>query len=98
MTIKNELDYSLEQQKEDLNKILKDPEGRRFFWFLINTICGVSKELTDVSNVNLTYFNAGRQKVGKALVNKITEIKPVLLAQMASEEASKKNIKKLNKK
>ena len=62
-----------EWDKENLRSILKEKWGQGFLWRLLEE-CYVQGEPTVFDNANATYFNLGKQSVGKKLLTQILEI------------------------
>lgn len=85
------------RKKNDLGKLLKQPEFRRFIWGLLNNECGLYAEFNILEENPLHFFN-GKRFVALAIRKQILDLEPCFLAQMAAEEASEKNSKKIIKK
>jgi len=82
------------RQKEinDLFKILKTPEGRRWCWRMLDK-CGVFRNSFS-ANSNATAFAEGTRDVGLGLLRDINEADISAFAQMQNEYLSALNSKK----
>ena len=82
------------RQKEinDVGKILKTSEGRRYFWRLMDK-CGVFRTSFTL-NSNQTAFNEGMRDIGLETLRNITEADSSAFAQMQNEYVSALKSKK----
>lgn len=85
------------RQKEidDVRKILKTPEGRRFIWRQLSK-CGLFRNSFTL-NSNQTGFNEGQRNIGLDLLNDVNEADVAAFAQMQNEYLSALNSKKETK-
>jgi hypothetical protein len=91
-----------DKQREinDLGKILKIPEGRRFIWWLLSE----AKIFNNSFNLNtkLEDFNEGAKSIGLEVLNRVNKADVQAFAQMQneyiSEKKSKEELKKLEQK
>lgn len=72
-----------ENQKRDMQMILKLPEGRRFLWLLLGE-CRIYRTSFDHSG-SVTAFNEGKRSVGLAILDRITDADPSAYIQMQNE-------------
>jgi len=87
------LDEKNRKLKEDLNKILTLPEGRRFIWDLISKRCQIHETVFN-KDEHTMYFCEGQRSIGLNLLKRVLDLKPSYAMKMASEDASAKNSKK----
>ena len=82
------------RQKEidDVRKILKTPEGRRYFWRQLGK-CGIFRN-SFALNSNQTAFNEGIRDTGLGLLNDINEADGSAFAKMQNEYVSALKSKK----
>ena len=76
-----------ERELSDIRSILLKPEGRRFYWRIMEA----GRMFQDASageNTNQTFHNLGRQSVSRDFLNDLMESKPEALAQMQQERTS----------
>lgn len=83
-----------EHQKniDDVRKILKTPEGRRYFWRKMSE-CGIFHSSFN-PNSNQTAFNEGERNIGLGMLDEINEADVAAFAQMQNEYLSALNSKK----
>jgi len=83
---------------DDLRKIIKTPEGRRFVWKILSE-CSIYKASFTLNSMQ-TAFNEGRRDIGLALLADLNEADTFAYAKMqqeyVSELKSKQNEKKKN--
>ena len=68
---------------DDLQKVLKSPEGRRFVWRVLSE-AGVFKASFSLNSMQ-TAFNEGRRDIGIWLIKDIDRAEPNAYAQMQRE-------------
>ena len=76
---------------DDLRKILKTPEGRRYLWRQLGK-CGIFRNSFN-PNSNHTAFSEGQRNVGLALLIEINEADITAFAKMQNEYLSALNSK-----
>lgn len=76
----------------DVKRILKTPEGRRYFWKLLSR-CGMFRT-SFTPNSNLTAFNEGKRDIGLTALLEISEADSSAFAQMQNEYVSALKSKK----
>jgi len=76
---------------DDLRKILKTPEGRRYFWRQLGR-CGIFHNSFSL-NSNQTAFSEGQRNVGLSLLIEINETDITAFAKMQNEYLSALNSK-----
>lgn len=81
-----------QKEIEDVKKILKTPEGRRYFWRLLSK-CGMFRT-SFTPNSNLTAFNEGKRDIGLDTLIEISEADGSAFAQMQNEHVSALKSKK----
>lgn len=74
----------LEQQREDLTRLLKTPEFRRYVWRHMNETCGLMRSAAS-PNGSTQSINIGMQDVGRAMWAEIEQTSPLAIPQMMSE-------------
>ena len=79
--LQEHIDRLAEWDKENLRSILKEKWGQGFLWRLLEE-CYVQGEPTVFDNANATFFNLGKQSVGKKLLTKILEINADAYSEM----------------
>ena len=77
---------------DDVRKILKTPEGRRFIWKLWS-LSGIYRNPFNL-NSNLQSFNSGRMSIGQELLIDVNEADVTAFAQMQNEHISALKSKK----
>lgn len=90
-------DKRRERELSDIRFVLKSPEGRRFYWRLMekgrvfhDVFCGDS--------TNGTNYNLGRQSISRDFLNDLLEAKPEAYVQMQQErEAEDENERRAQK-
>lgn len=78
------LDKKRERELSDIRFILKSPEGRRFFWRVMEK----GRAFHDAyagQDTNGTNYNLGRQSISRDFLNDLLEAKPDALEQMQQE-------------
>lgn len=71
---------------DDVRKILKTPEGRRFIWRLWG-MCGIFRN-PFTANANQTGFNAGRMSIGQEILADVNDASVSAFAQIQNEHIS----------
>lgn len=76
------------RQKEidDIRRLLRTPEGRRFLWRMMS-LCGVFRN-PFTQNSNQTAFNAGMMNVGQTVLADVNEADVTAFAKMQQEYMS----------
>ena len=71
----------------DLAEEMKHPEFRRLLMFVIDdpTFCAVAQDAAEVSNVNQTFYELGKQRIGKLLLKRSAEAAPEMHLRMTAE-------------
>lgn len=80
-------DRRRERQLSDIRHVLKTPEGRRFYWRLMEE----GRVFVDpfcFEQTNNTHYQLGRQSVSRTFLNDLLEAKPEALQQMQLERKS----------
>lgn len=89
MAIKTAKRESRKREREltDIRSVLLTPQGRRFYWRVMESgaifqdpFCGV--------DTNATNYRLGRQSISRDFLNDLMEASPDALAQMQREQAS----------
>ncbi len=70
----------------DLGALLRSPEGKRYFWWLLESVHMFSTTFTGNSMGN---FKEGERNVGLRIFNDILKVDPKLMGQMAQSHAAK---------
>ena len=81
-----------QKQIEDVGKILRTPEGRRYFWRKMDEY-GIFRSSFNL-NSNLSAFNEGQQNAGLDILRDVSEADPSAFAQMQNEYVSALKSKK----
>ncbi len=91
------VDQRCERQKDidDLRKILKTPEGRRFTWRHLGR-CRIFCNSFN-PNSNQTAFNEGQRSIGLVLLGEVNEANMTAFSKMQNEYLSALYSKKQNK-
>ena len=81
-------EYSRRRDREvdDLRKVLKMPEGRRFVYKMLCE-CGVFKASFSLNSMT-TSFNEGKRDIGLALLAELDLAEPQVYSQMLKEHFS----------
>lgn len=76
------------RQKEidDIRKILKTPEGRRYMWRQLG-LCGIFRNSFNL-NSQQTAFSEGQRNIGLALLTDINEADSTVFGKMQNEHIS----------
>lgn len=75
-----------ERELSDIRFVIKSPEGRRFYWRVMEE-GGVFLDPYQ-PETNPTYYGLGRQSVSRKFLNELLEAKPEGLSQMQQERES----------
>ena len=70
----------VEQRRQDLACLTKEPAGRRILSWLLLDLCGVLSR--SYAGEQGTFFNEGRRHVGLQLIDSLEEIDPALPARL----------------
>ena len=81
-----------QKEIDDVRKILKTPEGRRYFWRKMDEY-GIFRSSFNL-NSNLSAFNEGQQNAGLDILRDISEADPSAFAKMQNEYVSALKSKK----
>jgi len=81
-----------QKEVEDMKRILKTPEGRRFVWRLWD-MCGIFRNPFN-PNSNQSAFNSGRMSVGHEVLIDVNDANVSAFAQMQQEHVSALKSKK----
>ena len=73
----------------DMEKILRTPEGKRYFWYLLETCHMFTSTFTGNSTGN---FMEGERNVGLRVFNDVLKVDPKLMGQMAQSHAAKRKL------
>ena len=76
-----------DRELSDIRAIKKMPEGRRFYWRLMEA-GGVFNDAFVSGDVNATNYNLGRQSISRLFLNELMEADPNALTQMQQERSS----------
>ena len=79
-----------EDRIRDMGKLLRTPEGKRYFWWLLESCHMFSSTFTGNST---GHFMEGERNVGLMVFNDVLKVDPKLMGQMSQSHADK--IKKL---
>lgn len=79
-----------EQYLEDVRDVLSAPAGRRVLWNIIETTQPMSEAFTGNST---TFYNEGRQSIGRALLNMLLDHFPERYLEMKQEADERKKRK-----
>lgn len=82
-----------ERELSDIRFIVKSPEGRRFYWKLME-VGGVFLNPYG-KDTNHTFYNLGRQSISRDFLNDLLEAKPEALDQMRQEKKSEEKAEEL---
>lgn len=74
----------IEREASDIRFILKSPEGRRFFWRIMDKGLAFADPFAN-NDTNLTNYLLGKQSVGRYFFNELINIKPDSYIQMIQE-------------
>jgi len=77
-----------ERELADIRLILKSPEGRRFYWRVLES--GRVYNTQFIESTNRTYFENGRKSVAGDFLSDLLDAKPTAFAEMQQEYASEK--------
>lgn len=75
-----------EDRVRDLGKMLRSPEGKRYFWWLLEKCHMFSSTFTGNSTGN---FLEGERNVGLMIFKDVLKVDPKLMGQMAQSHAAK---------
>lgn len=75
-----------EDRVRDLGALLRMPEGKRYFWWLLESVHMFSTTFTGNST---GAFKEGERNVGLRIFNDILKLDPKLMGQMAQAHAAK---------
>jgi hypothetical protein len=91
-------EYKRRRDREinDLQSVLKKPEGRRFVYKMLSE-CGVFRASFSLNSMQ-TAFNEGKRDIGLALLRELDEAEPHAYTQMLTEHFSELKSKKLKDK
>jgi hypothetical protein len=81
-----------DRELNDLQKVLKVPEGRRFVYKMLSE-CGVFKASFSLNSMQ-TAFQEGKRDIGLALLRDLDEAEPQAYSQMLREHFSELKSKK----
>jgi hypothetical protein len=81
-----------QKEIDDVRKILKTPEGRRYLWRMLGE-CGIFFN-SFTPNSNQTAFNEGGRNIGLIILSDINEADPSAFAKMQNEYVSALKSKK----
>ncbi len=81
-----------QKEIDDVKKLLKTPEGRRYFWRMLGK-CGIFRS-SFTPNSNQTAFNEGTRNIGLDLLFDINEADASAFAKMQNEYVSALKSKK----
>lgn len=84
-----------QREINDLRRLLKTPEGRRFIWKIISS-CGIFRS-SFTMNSNQTAFREGQREIGLNILNDVNEADSGAFAQMQQEYVSDINSKNESK-
>jgi len=76
-----------EDRVRDLGKLLTRPEGKRYFWWLLESTHMFSSTFTGNSTGN---FMEGERNVGLRIFKDVLKVNPKLMGQMAQSHAAKR--------
>jgi hypothetical protein len=93
---KKEFQRRREREIDDLQKVLKSPEGRRVIYKILSE-CGVFKASFSLNSMS-TAFNEGKRDIGIMLLKDLDEAEPNAYSQMLKEHFSELKSKKQDKK
>ena len=84
--LKTQAQKDRERELSDIRVILQSPEGRRFYWRVMEE----GNAFRDAYSVdtNSTFYNLGRQAISRYFLNELLESKPTALSQMQQERES----------
>lgn len=77
-------DRRRERELSDIRFILKSPEGRRFYWRLMEK-GKIFHDIFCFEQTNSTNYNLGRQSISRDFLNDLLEAKPDAYGQMQQE-------------
>ena len=90
-------DKKRERELSDIRRVLQLPEGRRFYWRIMEK-GAVFHDVFAGTDTNGTNYNLGRQSISRDFLNDMLEAKPDALAQMQQErEAERQSEETLEK-
>jgi hypothetical protein len=92
---KKDYDRRKDREIDDLQKVLKLPEGRRFCYKVLSE-CGVFKSSFSLNSMQ-TSFQEGRRDIGIMLLKLLDEAEPQAYSQMLREHFSELKSKKQEK-
>lgn len=73
-----------ERELSDIRSILLKPEGRRFYWRVMES-GRIFQDAFAGENTNVTHYNLGKQGISRMFLNDLMEAKPEALPQMQQE-------------
>lgn len=80
-------DREVANRRNDVQQVLKSPEGRRFIWRVLSK-CGTFSESFNVNNPRLTDFNEGQRSIGIYLLAMINDADTTAYFRMFNEHNS----------
>lgn len=83
-----------ERELSDIRRILQLPEGRRFYWRVLEK-GGVFRDPYADTNTNGTNYNLGRQSISRDFLNDLLEAKSDGLAQLQDEYRAEQESERL---
>lgn len=84
--IRKEQEKLRNREVDDLQKVLKNPEGRRFVWRVLSE-AGIFKASFSLNSMQ-TAFNEGKRDIGIWLMGDVDRAEPGAYAQMQREHYS----------
>lgn len=90
----------LRQRREDMAAILKTPQGRRFFWDLIDRRCNLGGEdyvPGGLASQRQSDFNAGARRVGQELKADVTRDFPDLFTLAFTEAVASRKTEAIHR-
>ena len=98
--IQKEQKKDYDRQINDIRRIIKSPDGRRFIWWILSQ-CHIFKISFNL-NTKLEDFQEGERNIGLEVLNRLNEADIGAFAQLQneylSEKLSKEALKKAEKK
>lgn len=82
-----------ERMQSDIRHVVKTPEGRRFYWLVLERCLIFHTTFVD-GDAHGTSKNEGRRQIGLGLLEDLMQAKPDAFTQMQRESASEKKQEK----
>lgn len=90
--VENKIERLRRRELNDIRAVLKNPEGRRLYWRIMEHAGVFTGSYT--GDTNSTMFNEGRRSVGNFLFSEMFEADPNMYSKISQEIASQRESEK----